>query len=206
MNSFKTMAKIYDSLLEPPLKSLKQRMAFYAKKYNAFPILDICCGTGKQCYYFAQTGQTAGLDLDQNMISFATIKYPLIPFVLADAAQIPLKGTSFKAASISLALHDKSPHERLKIITSAKNLVGENGHIILLDFEKPWNVKSKFGYFLVYLVELMAGWEHFQNGRKFLQNGGLKHFILENDLIEIDRYDSEKSCSAIVVVQQKQQL
>ena len=202
MNSL-TIAKIYDRLLEPALKSLKQRIAFYAKKYNAFPILDICCGTGKQTCYFSKSGRTAGLDLDLHMISFAAQKYPHIPFILADATQIPLHCNSFKAASISLALHDKSPNERLEIINSAKNLVGENGHIILLDFENPWNSKSKLGYFLVYLVELMAGWEHFQNGRKFLQNGGLKQFISDNDLIEIDRYNSEKSCSAIVVVQQK---
>ena len=65
------------------------------------------------------------------------------------------------------------------------------------------NLMSKLAFYFVYLIELMAGQEHFKNGRQFLKNGGLRQFLIENDLAEIERYNSEKSCSAIVVAQSK---
>lgn len=200
MFSSQITTKIYDKLLERPLQPLKSRIAAFCQKYEITSILDLCCGTGRQCYYFAEMGlDTAGLDLDRNMVVHAAQTYLTIPFLLADATQPPIKPGRFKGVSISLALHDKDNLTQTEIIDGAKKIAGPGGFIILLDFENPWNRKSKWGYLLVAFVELFAGREHYLNGRTFLKQGGLSAFLERNGLVEVDRYNSEKACSTIIV-------
>ena len=138
MFSSKLTTLIYDGLLEPLLKSLKNRVADLSAEYQISPLLDLCSGTGKQCHYFNKHGiASVDVDLDKDMVSFASKKYSTMPFVLADASQLPIKTSHFKGAAISFALHDKSPDLEHKIMRAAKSAVGKNGYIIILDFENP---------------------------------------------------------------------
>ena len=74
-------ARIYDWTIESLLKGTKQRIARYILQYRLFPVLDVCCGTGKQCYLIGKGKQAIGLDLDAAMIKYATSKYTNIPFI-----------------------------------------------------------------------------------------------------------------------------
>jgi ubiquinone/menaquinone biosynthesis C-methylase UbiE len=181
-----------------------KEVAEYISRYNLSPVLDICCGTGKQCYLIGKTKQqVVGLDLDLKMMSYAAFKYPDISFICADASHLPIKESCFKGIIISFALHDKKPELRTKILGQSTRLLAPGGKIILVDFERPWNRRSKIGAFFTLLIEKMAGNEHFRNGRQFLLLGGLKEFIKNEGLVEIERDDIELLSSGLVIVRAK---
>jgi demethylmenaquinone methyltransferase/2-methoxy-6-polyprenyl-1,4-benzoquinol methylase len=140
-----------------------------------------------------------GLDLDQKMIHYSSTKYPHISFVPADAVHIPLKNRHFKGIVLSYSLHDKSPEMRSKILEESKRLLEAEGKMLLVDFENPWNKRSKLGSFFVYLIERIAGKEHFRNGRQFLKQGGLRSFLKQNGMIEVERHNVELASSGIVL-------
>ena len=140
-----------------------------------------------------------GLDLDKKMLQYSSAKYPHISFISADATHIPLKNRRFKGIVLSYSLHDKSPEMRFKILKESKRLLAPGGKILLIDFEKPWNMRSKLGGFFVYLIERMVGKEHFRNGRQFLKQGGLRTFLKQNELIEVERHNVELASSGSVL-------
>jgi ubiquinone/menaquinone biosynthesis C-methylase UbiE len=192
---------IYDGILELPLKNIKKKVARCISRYDLYPVVDICCGSGVQCFRIAGNGEedVCGLDLDAGMIRYAASKYPRIPFVCADAAEVPLKDSSVCGVILSYALHDKSPETREKMLKEVKRVLSPEGKIVFVDFEPPWNAKSWMAKLYIYAIERLAGYVHFKNGRQFLYRGGLRAFIRQHDLGEIDRYDVELAHTSIVV-------
>jgi ubiquinone/menaquinone biosynthesis C-methylase UbiE len=194
---------LYDRSLELVLSGMKKRISGYIYQYSLFPAIDICCGTGKQCHLVDESRHDdeiiTGLDLDLRMMRFAVAKYPHLPFICADALNIPIKDRSVRGIIVSYSLHDKPPDTRKRMLEEAKRLLAPEGRIILLDFEQPWNRRSRVGRFFTYLIERMAGREHFRNGQQFMRQGGLQSFIKSSGLKEIKRHDIEIGNSSIVV-------
>jgi demethylmenaquinone methyltransferase/2-methoxy-6-polyprenyl-1,4-benzoquinol methylase len=181
---------------------MKLGIARYVAEHNLSPILDICCGTGRQGYLIGINRQNIiGLDRDRKMVQYAQSKYPSIPFICADAADIPLKNAYFKGIVISYSLHDKPPELRTKMLSEAKRLLAPEGKMILVDFELPWNRWSRLAGIFTYLIERTAGKEHFRNSRQFLKQGGLRALIKQNGIVEIERYDIELGNSSMVIAQ-----
>jgi len=194
--------RIYDWSIELILRKMKQGIARYVSEHNLSPTLDICCGTGRQGHLIGINKQNIiGLDRDLKMVQYAQSKYPSIPLICADAADIPLKNGYFKGIIISYSLHDKPPELRTKMLSEAKRLLAPEGKMILVDFEQPWNKWSRLAGIFTYLIERMAGREHFRNGRQFLKQGGLRALIKLNGIVEIERYDIELGNSSMVIAQ-----
>ncbi len=192
--------RIYDWLIEPIVKRIKQRVAFYFHKYDLFPALDICCGTGTQCHILGTKNPNIyGLDIDQTMVGYAAMKYPQRSFICADATEISFKDQSFKGVLISFSLHDKTSETRDEIMNEVQRLLSPEGNIVFVDFENPWNIRSKLGAIFSFLIERTAGGDHFRNNRQFLKQGGLRDFIKRHQLIEIERHNIELGTVAIVV-------
>ena len=192
----------YDLFIEPLLKSIKEWIARFIIQHELFPALDICCGTGKQCHLIAKNRQDIlGFDLDFKMIKHASSKYPQIPFICADAAHIPFQKKSLKTVVISYALHEKPLDLRIKILEEAKRLLSPEGKIILVDFENPWNRKSRLGSLLISSIERMAGREHYRNSRQFLKAGGLQALVKTNRLRPTEKYAIELASSSIIVAE-----
>lgn len=191
---------LYDWFLEPPLKNIKSRVAQIISRFNLDPVLDICCGSGVQCYRIKGNGEGVyGLDLDAGMIRYASSKYPHIPFMCADAAHIPVKDSSLAGVILSYSLHDKFPDTRTKILEEIRRILNPEGKIVFVDFEYPWNRKSQMASLYIYGIERMAGKDHFRNGRRFLLQGGLRSFLMQNGLKEIVRHDVDLAHTSIVV-------
>ena len=191
---------LYDWALEPPLKNIKKRVAHFISRYDLYPALDICCGSGVQCFRIIKNGDSVyGLDLDIRMIHYAASKYPQIPFMCADAVNIPVKDSSLGGAILSYALHDKFPETRIKILREIRRILNPEGKIVFVDFEDPWNRKSRMASLYTYWIERIAGKDHFNNGRQFLQQGGLRSFIQQYGLEEIERHDVELAHTSVVV-------
>ena len=193
---------LYDLFIEPLLKKIKQWIARFIIQQDLFPALDICCGTGKQGHLIAESRPDVfGLDLDCKMIQHASLKYPRISFVCADAAHIPFQNKSMKAVVISYALHEKPQDLRTKILEEAKRVLSPEGKIILVDFEIPWNRRSRLGSLFISSIERMAGGEHYRNSRQFLKAGGLQALIQANRLRPVERRALEPASSSIVVAE-----
>jgi ubiquinone/menaquinone biosynthesis C-methylase UbiE len=191
---------LYDFALETFLRGIKRRVTEYFAKYDLFPAVDICCGTGVQCHRIKSINpEIYGLDWDFKMITYAASKYPGLCFMCADAVQMPLKSSCFKGAVLSYSLHDKSPEIRIKILEDVERILKPDGKIVFVDFERPRSRKSRLGWLFTSGIERSAGEEHFSNGRHFLNRGGLKAFLKQNGLVEIERTDVELAHTGIVV-------
>jgi ubiquinone/menaquinone biosynthesis C-methylase UbiE len=191
---------LYDGLLEVLLRSIKSKTAELVGGTGLSPVLDICCGTGRQAELAARGGQlSVGLDINPRLMKYAASRRPEVPFVCGDAAQPPFRASSFPAVIISFALHDKPPEIRPLILNEAKRLLAPEGRMFLVDFEPPWNKNSRRASFYVALIERLAGRRHFRNNRDFLRRGGLRALLAENGLTELERHDLEAGACAILV-------
>jgi ubiquinone/menaquinone biosynthesis C-methylase UbiE len=81
----------------------------------------------------------------------------------------------------------------------AQRLLSSGGAIVFVDFENPWNLRSKVGAVLSFMIEWIAGREHFRNNRQFLRQGGLRAFIQRHRLVEVERYNIAMGAIAIVL-------
>jgi ubiquinone/menaquinone biosynthesis C-methylase UbiE len=190
---------LYDGILEPFLKPIKKKVASLAAQSDLFPVLDICCGTGRQCCWMAfKGGPVFGLDINFKLMRYASSRYPGPLFICADAAHLPFPDSAFRGMTISFALHEKSPKIRPLILAEAKRVLAPGGRIILVDFEKPWNKKSQRASAYTRLIEAVGGKRHLRNSRDFLERGGLRGLIKENGLREVERYDIEAGALGIV--------
>jgi ubiquinone/menaquinone biosynthesis C-methylase UbiE len=191
---------LYDNLLEGLLRSIKVKTADLVSRAGLLPVLDICCGTGRQAELVAHGGQfSIGLDINLRLMKYAASRRPEIPFFCGDAARPPFRASSFPAVIISFALHDKPPEARLLILSAAKRLLAPEGRMFLIDFERPWNKNSRRTSFYVALIERLAGRRHFRNYRDFLRRGGLRALLAANGLVELERCNLEAGACAIVV-------
>ncbi len=119
-------------------------------------------------------------------------------FVVSDALRLPFKEASFRAVMISFGLHDKSPEDRMVIAGEARRVLAPGGKAIFVDFENPWNARSRLGALLVHAIEQTAGGAHYRNGRIFLARGGLRSFLRESGFAEESRRDIETGSLAVV--------
>ncbi len=192
-----SFARFYDLLLEPMLRHWKQRLSLWVREQKADVVVDICCGTGKQCRLIARHTGIVGLDLNIGFLHYAKSLSPNISYVCGDAEHLPLKSGALSATIISLALHDKPPATRAQMLSEAKRISNPGTHFFI-DFEQPDSLPTKLGYAFVFCIEFLAGWEHFRNGRQFVKNGGLAQFLNQNNLTIDRRHHSTSGSSAVV--------
>ena len=146
-----------------------------------------------------RTGLVFGLDKSCGMIRYAAARAPRVSFVCGDAAFLPFKDGAFRAVSVSFGLHDKSQDLRWAIMAETRRVLAPGGRFIAVDFEKPWNPKSRLGAFFTAVVELFGRGEHYRNGRDFVKCGGLRAFLRENGFEEVSRSDIATGSISIVV-------
>jgi len=183
------MAQLYDFFLEPFLMNCKKRVAHVLHQYKLAPAIDICCGTGTQVKFLQALGiPSFGLDLDKGMIHHASKKSKIQSFLVADACHLPLRDSSFGAAILSFALHEKPEEERKIVINEALRILRPEGIILILDFENPWDKPSRWGAFLRQAIERLAGKNHYRLSQEFLRKGGLSAFLKRVNLGESERH------------------
>ena len=193
---------LYGSSIDFLLKNIRRNMALYSHRYSLFPLLDMCCGTGAQCRLLAEYhNQIIGLDLDLKMLIYASFKSPRLPFVCSDASSSPFKDMIFKGIIISYALHEKLPEIRQKMISEARKLIMPGGKIIFLDYDPPWNLKSRLARVYISLIERGGGTDHFHRFNDFLGQGGLTGFLGREKFRKIERYDIDWASSRIFLAE-----
>lgn len=146
-------------------------------------ILDMCCGTGRQCRLLHARGvQAAGLDASRAMLRQARRKSPTgIAYSLDDASRTAFQEASFDGVLLSLALHEKHPVVRTAILREAGRLVQWDGAIIIVDYIRPKGLQGWCARPLILLIERLAGTVHFRHQKQYMAAGGLQGLCLELD-------------------------
>jgi ubiquinone/menaquinone biosynthesis C-methylase UbiE len=179
----------YSTLIDPFLRGIRPYTIYFSGMKAGDRVLDVCCGTGDQAFYYAEAGiRATGIDLDPNMLKLAgkgKRKRDNVSFQRADACYLPFKDNSFDCASISFALHEKERAARDKIISEMKRVVRKGGALIFLDFQVP--VPNTIFPRLVKVIEFLAGRNHHRCFRDYLAQGGLDVLLARNQLAEAGR-------------------
>jgi len=181
----------YSILVDPLLRDVRTYTAKFSGMKAGDRVLDVCCGTGDQAFYYAQAGIMAnGIDLDPNMLKLVRKNKRKqassnVSFQIADAQNLPFKDSSFDYASISFALHEKERTVRDKVISEMKRVVKKEGALVFIDFQVPLP-KNLFVY-LVKAIEFIAGREHHRYFKDYIAQGGLDEILEKNQLTEAKR-------------------
>ena len=191
---------LYDVAIETLIRTARRHMLALVQSYGISQVLDLCCGTGSFCRRLHDAGRTVcGLDFERGLMRYAVRRHSGPHYLCADAVHPPVADNTFSAAIFSYALHDKNPDQRSAMLSAARRIVKPDGHLLLLDFERPWSARSRLGRVLTALIEKMAGREHERNGLEFLKSGGLCAFIVREGLVERERILVEYGHSAVVL-------
>ena len=176
----------YSNLIDPLLKDVRVFVLKFAEIKAGERVLDICCGTGDQAFYFAKTGAiVAGIDLNPQMIGTALKKQKKesltdVYFQAADAAKLPFLEPVFDLALISLALHEIESKKRDEVLSEMKRVVKKGGRLIFVDFNCP--LPKSITSFFVNLIEFFVGKEHWRNFKSYQKEGGLIKLLERNGL------------------------
>lgn len=174
----------------------------YIRNQDLFPVLDLCCGTGAQIQLLGKKREGVyGVDLDFNMLQYASTRHRGYSFVCGNARGLPFKPDSFCSVILSYAVHEKVPSLRQKMILGVLRVLKPEGKIIFIDYEIPRNFISRVGRMATFIIERSAGKKHFQNSQEFLSQGGLKEFIHKNGLKEVSSVHLDLGSSRIVIAE-----
>jgi ubiquinone/menaquinone biosynthesis C-methylase UbiE len=212
---------LYDGIFERPLAGLRRKVAEIVNEADLFPLIDICCGPGEQARRLARVKApdgrpdrpeaprprlipsrepaVFGLDINLRMIEYASARRPGVPFICGDATRLPLRQGAFRCALFSFALHEQEPETRRLMLDAARAVIEPGGNLIFVDFESPWDPKSRRAHIYTSLIEFLAGAQHFRRNRDFLRRGGLRALLAENGLTEVRRHDIAAGACAIVL-------
>ncbi|SKA82217.1 Methyltransferase domain-containing protein [Paucidesulfovibrio gracilis DSM 16080] len=187
-DEYQGCARLYDPLLNPLLDRPRRHVAalvehclrpFAKSEGPPPPVLDLCCGTGRQAVFLLERGlRVHGLDLSPAMLRTAQrTTSPRINYVHGNAAATGYADRSFGCVCVSLALHEKPPHTREEILEESMRLLLPGGSLVLLDYRWPESAAGRGAMRLASLVERLAGAEHFANYRQFLAGGGIRALL-----------------------------
>ncbi len=173
----------YSNIIDPLLRDVRIFTTRFSGAKRGDRVLDVCCGTGDQLFYFAKLGiEGVGIDINPKMIKIAEkrkdkLGVKNISFLVGDAARLPFGENSFDFALISLALHEIEENLRDKIISEMKRVVKKDGFLLFIDFKSPLP-KGPHSLFIK-TIEYLAGKERF---RSYLESGGLSALFEKNKL------------------------
>jgi ubiquinone/menaquinone biosynthesis C-methylase UbiE len=180
------MFSFYSTFLDPLLKEIRVFTLEFADVKKGDRVLDVCCGTGDQAFYYVKKGAiVTGIDLNPEMLEIALSrkqKYGVndIYFKVADAAALPFQDHIFDIASISLALHEIESSKRDAVISEMKRVVKNDGSLIFIDFKVPF--VSNTASYLIKAAEYLAGKNNRESLKSYIEEGGLPILLGRNKL------------------------
>jgi ubiquinone/menaquinone biosynthesis C-methylase UbiE len=176
----------YSKLIDPLLKDIRVFTLESAEIKKGDRILDVCCGTGDQAFYYIKKGAiVTGIDLNPKMIEVALSRKQKqevsdIYFKVADAAALPFEDHIFDKASISLALHEIESSKRDAAISEMKRVVKKDGRLIFIDFKVPF--VSNAASYLIKAAEYLGGKNNRESLKSYIEEGGLPILLGRNKL------------------------
>jgi ubiquinone/menaquinone biosynthesis C-methylase UbiE len=177
---YSSAARIYDTVLEPPLRNMRRAVSALAGVGDGMRVLDVCCGTGVQARRFADAGAwVTGADMSPHMLDRARAREcDNLRFVLAASDQLPFADRNFDLVSLGLALHEIPDALRLCFVAEMRRVARSGGRILIMDYGIPPGrgfIARLYGG-AYHLAERMAGGAHYRNYCGWMEQGGLSGF------------------------------
>ncbi len=188
MQEYQYTAKIYDPLLSPFVRPIRIRIIALIKHYGYRSILDVCCGTGDQLKLLKQHGiDGQGIDLSEAMLEVAGQGEHKADCSYQDATRIQHEESQFDLTMTTFALHEKNHDAARKIVEEMLRVTSEGGNVLIVDYELSEKT-SMLSRKLIYLIEWIAGGEHYRNFKDYIALGGLPGLLSGIPLQEVKRY------------------
>ena len=188
MEEYRYAAKIYDPLLFPFIRSIRNKVIKLVKQYHYQSILDVCCGTGDQLKLLKQHGfDGEGIDISEAMLSVARNGKIRADCKHQDATQMHYKEAKFELVMTAFSLHEKQHEAARKIVEEMLRVTAGGGDILLVDYELSEKT-STLSKKLIYFIEWIAGGEHYQNFKAYIDKGGLPALLSGITLKEVQRH------------------
>jgi ubiquinone/menaquinone biosynthesis C-methylase UbiE len=185
-DAYKRSAKRYERIIEPQLAALRSIGLTLCPATPGMRVLDVGCGTGTHLDLYQRDGAvTFGLDPSAAMLAEAEKKLGgQAELVCGSGAKLPWSAGSFDLVILSMILHELHPRVRWEVVAEAKRVLAADGHLLCIDFH-PGPYRFLRGWLqrgFINLVELMAGFVHYFNHRRFLAAGGLPELAAQHQL------------------------
>ena len=188
MEEYQYTAKVYDPILFPFIRPIRNKVIALVKQYQYKLILDVCCGTGDQLKLLKQHGFNGeGIDLSDAMLSVAGKGEHKADCIRQDATQMQYENTRFDLVMTAFSLHEKSHVSARKIVEEMVRVTAEGGDILIVDYELSEKT-SALSQMLIYFIEWVAGGEHYRNFKSYIEKGGLPELLSGITLTEVERH------------------
>jgi ubiquinone/menaquinone biosynthesis C-methylase UbiE len=76
-----------------------------------------------------------------------------------------------------MVIHENPPSRRREMLEEALRILDPRGVLFILDYHRPSTTSGQAAGVIEYLVEWVAGGEHFRNYRRFMRDGALTAFL-----------------------------
>ncbi len=124
-------------------------------------ILEVCVGTAENSILIAENrpdAEIVGIDLSQEMLALAEQKIKKrgiknIKTLAMDATHTNFEDNFFDVVIISLVLHEIDEDIRYKIMNESKRVLGKQGKIIIIEWDKPKKTIQKPLFSVIRLLE-----------------------------------------------------
>jgi len=190
---------IYRNIIDPILSRYYPRITEELKPDDT--VLDVACGTGSLS--LAMSGLSSrvwGIDLSEEMIGISNNqadkkKVENVIFKVKDASYLSSFGDNeFDVAVMSMAIHQFDSELALKILNEMRRIAPK---VILMDYNYP--MQPGISKLVIFIIERIAGGDHYRNFRRFNTLGGLDYFIEKAGLrIESDKLGKNSAFRVMV--------
>ena len=170
---------------------------------NESTLLDFGCGTGRLSFRLAdKCKRITAIDLSVKNITFAKSKQSLLPknnlsFLHDDTSILKAEeNILYDYAVISYVIHEIPERDRVDILKELKSF---SKRLIISDYISPI---PHNGYgLLTYVVEYLAGSDHYKNFKNYVKNGGIKSLADKADLKIIRQISNRKNSMHLAVLE-----
>lgn len=204
MNPGSTLsALLYDPFLHLAVKSIRRSVQDELKNYQDKALLDLCCGTGNQMKILARNGFTNlhCVDFSPAMLEVARKGDHSINMYLSDATATPFADDSFDGIIISFAIHEKDRITQESLLAEAYRLLKNDGILLIVDYIFDQDT-SRLGKAGIWVIERMAGGDHYRNFSKYINRNGLQSLI-SFDQYKLIRFRRKLFSGVILAIYQK---
>lgn len=187
---YQRVAKIYDRLFETFNSSLRGIGMKLYPPHAGMSVLDVGCGTGVHLERYQKAGCSVfGIDQSPAMLAVARNRLgENADLHQGDASAMPYSSGQFDLITMMTVLHEMSPDVRSAVLKECIRALKAGGRMLLIDFH-PGPIQPGKGWFFkgfIFIIERIAGGDHFKNYRHFMKNRGIPGLISTHELV-VDR-------------------
>lgn len=134
IRNYNKIASNYDETFDGKFtRSFKAELTRAIHLESGYRVLDVACGNGMLLKLLSDKAniEVYGVDISENMIKEAVIKYPYMKFSVTNSAELPFEDGVFDVVCVCAAFHHFT--EPAAFIAEAKRVLRQGGFIYIAD-------------------------------------------------------------------------